>query len=298
MNRPPDPALARLVDRLELEALDGDRFCGTLGSGEGRVFGGMIAAQALMAAGRTVERALVHSVHVHFLRPGRHRLPIEWRVERLRDGRLHSIRHVVGVQQSAIVATMTASFTEPQVGLAHQDEMPAVPSPEVLPEADDLKADILRRAAVQEVSGPLELRECDPASAVPAPGTPARRAVWIRPRGIFPDTPLLHAALLVFASDRAMLSTAGRPHGLVWGPLVGASLDHTVWLHHPARFDGWVLSTSESPIAAGGRALVLGAVHNVDGTRVASVAQEGIIRAVPRSRAGNATSTGSPIGTR
>jgi acyl-CoA thioesterase-2 len=289
MNRPPAPELARLVHRLDLEALDGDRFRGMLGSGEGRVFGGMIAAQALVAAGRTVETALVHSLHVHFLRPGRHRLPIEWRVERLRDGRLHSIRHVVGVQQGAIVATMTASFTQPQEGLAHQDAMPAAPSPDQLPEADDLKAKILGRATIREVTGPLELRECDPSSIVPAPGTPARRTVWIRARGSLPDVPLLHAALLVFASDRALLSTAGRPHGLVWGPRVGASLDHTVWLHHPARFDGWVLSASQSPIAAGGRALVLGALYSADGTRVASVAQEGIIRAVPRPPASSAT---------
>jgi len=225
-----------------------------------------------------VEEGFAHSVHVHFLRPGRHQIPIDWLVTRLRDGRALCVRQVVGMQQNEIVATATLSFATTQDGLAHQDPMPVVPPPEGLPDADDLKATVFGRVATSEVTGPLELRECDPATALPAAGTPARRALWIRPRGTLPDDPLLHTAVLLFASDRAVLSTAGRPHGLVWTPLVGASLDHTVWLHGPVRVDGWLLAANESPVAAGGRALILGAIYNRDGTRIASVAQEGIIR--------------------
>jgi acyl-CoA thioesterase-2 len=278
MIAPDVPALTRLVERLDLETLGDDHFRGLLGAGRGRVFGGMVAAQALVAAGRTVEDGFAHSVHVHFLRPGRHRLPIDWLVTRLRDGRALALRQVVGKQQNEIVATMTVSFATSQDGLAHQDPMPVVPPPEGLPDSDDLKATIFGRVATSEVAGPLELRECDPPTALPAVGTPARRALWIRPRGKLPDDPLLHTAVLLFASDRALLSTAGRPHGLVWTPLVGASLDHTVWLHGPVRVDGWLLVANESPVAAGGRALILGAIYTPDGTRIASVAQEGIIR--------------------
>jgi acyl-CoA thioesterase-2 len=126
--------------------------------------------------------------------------------------------------------------------------------------------------------GPLEVRECDPATAAPAVGRAARRAIWIRPRGTLPDDPLVHAAVLVFASDRSLLSTAGRPHGFSWGTGLGASLDHAVWLHQAPRFDGWMLYTSESPVAHAARALIFGQMYNVDGLRIASVVQEGLIR--------------------
>src|SRR5262249_10550850 len=108
---------------------------------------------------------------------------------------------------------------------------------------------------------------------------PARRRLWVRPRGVLPDDPLVHAAALVFASDRGLLSTAARPHGIMWGARHGASLDHAVWLHGTVRFDGWVLFTSASPIAGAGRALVLGSLWARDGRRLASIAQEGVIRA-------------------
>src|SRR5438046_3021459 len=129
--------------------------------------------------------------------------------------------------------------------------------------------------------GPLEVRECDPEAAVPAVGRAARRGLWMRPRGVLPDDPLVHAAVLVFASDRGLLSTAARPHGLMWGARQGMSLDHAVWLHGAVRFDDWVLQTSTSPIAVAGRGLVLSAMHARSGVRLASVAQEGLIRVVP-----------------
>ena len=273
-----DP-LARLVRRLDLEALGDDRFRGEPGRGEGRVFGGFLLAAGLVAAGRSGARGRPHALHAQFLRGARWAAPIEWRVERLRDGWAFATRRVVGEQLGQAVITLTAGFTAHETGLAHQDAMPAAAAPEGLPDWEDLRAQLLGDPAVRRPDGPIEMRECDPELAVPAVGRPARRRVWMRPRGTPPDDPLVHAALFAYASDRALLTTAGRPHGLVSGPKLGASLDHALWLHGPLRFDGWMLVTSESPVAVAGRALALGAFWRPDGVRVASVAQEGLIRA-------------------
>jgi len=273
----------RLVDallrRLDLETAGNDRFRGLPGRGEGRVFGGMLVAQGLVAAGRTVRDALPHALHAHFLRAGRHGLVVEWDVERVRDGRQFAARRVVGRQAGATIFLLTVSFTRAQAGLAHQDPMPTLPPPDGLPDWEDLRVRILGDPGARRPQGPLEVRECDPEAAVPGVGRAARRALWMRPRGVLPDDPLVHAAMLVFASDRGLLSTAARPHGLMWGARQGMSLDHAVWLHGAVRFDDWVLQTGTSPIAVAGRGLVLGAMHARSGVRLASVAQEGLIRA-------------------
>lgn len=255
-----------------------DRFRGRPGRGTGRVFGGMLVAQGLVAAGRSAPGARPHSVHAHFLRPGRHGVEIEWDVERVRDGWSFVTRRVAARQLGSTIFLLTASFTSARDGLAHQDAMPDAPPPDGLPDVEDLRIRILGDETARRPPGALEVRECDPASAVPQPGRPARRALWFRPRGQLPDDPLLHAALLAFASDRGLLSTAGLPHGLMWGQRLGASLDHALWLHHPARVDDWTLYVSESPVASAGRGLVLGAMYARDGTRIATVAQEGLIR--------------------
>jgi len=277
-----EPRGQRLVDalvrRLDLAPAGTDRFRGVPGRGEGRVFGGMLLAQGLVAAGRTVAGAAPHALHAHFARAGRHGMDLEWTVERVRDGRQFTLRRVEGRQAERLVIGMTVSFTRPGEGVAHQDAPPSPPPPDGLPDWEDLRVAILRDPSARRPDGPLEVRECDPEAAVPAPGRPARRALWMRLRGTLPDAPLVHAAALVFASDRGLLSTAARPHGLMWGARQGASLDHAVWLHHPARFDGWVLYTSDSPVAAAGRALVMGSMWSRAGVRLASVAQEGIIR--------------------
>jgi acyl-CoA thioesterase-2 len=157
--------------------------------------------------------------------------------------------------------------------------MPAAPPPEGLPDWEDVRAAILGDAGVRRPDGPLEVRETDPESAVPALGRPARRALWIRPRGALPGDPLLHAAVLAYASDRAFLGTAARPHGVAWSTTRGVSLDHALWLHERVCLDDWVLYVSESPVCAAGRGLVLGAMYARTGRRIASVAQEGVIRA-------------------
>lgn len=274
--------LAALLRRLDLTPLEDDVFRGEPGRGDGAVFGGLLVAQALVAAGRTTQGGVPHSLHGYFLRPGRYGLPLTWRVRRVRDGLAFTAREVVGEQSGQEVLVLLASFTRQAHGLAHETPMPDAPPPDDLPDWEDLRVEVLGPSVTRRPDGPLEIRDCDPASARPAAGRPARRAIWMRPRGELPDDPLLHAAVLAFGSDRGLLSTAGRPHGLMWGMGLGASLDHAVWLHRPVRFDDWVLYASASPVAVAGRGFVRGAMFRRDGVRLASVAQEGLIRSASR----------------
>jgi acyl-CoA thioesterase-2 len=242
----------------------------------------MLLAQGVIAAGRTVRGGDAHALHAHFLRGGRHGLEIEWRVTRVRDGFNFCTRRVDGFQANRAIVTLTVSFvTHATDGLAHQEAAPAVAAPEGLDDWEDLRVRILADPSARRPDGPLEVRDADPASAAPRVGRAGRRALWMRPRGALPDDALLHAAVLAFASDRGLLSTAARPHGLMWGARQGASLDHALWWHVPARFDDWVLYASESPVAVAGRGLVLGAMYVRDGRRITSSAQEGLIRLAP-----------------
>jgi acyl-CoA thioesterase II len=277
--KPATTPLARLIRRLNVEQLDRDIFLGHPGRGEGALFGGMVAAQAVMAAGRTVTERTLHSLHGYFLRPGKHGVPIRFLVDRIRDGRTFATRSVVAHQSGEAIFNLSASFTKPEEGLAHQEgRAPEAPDPDGLPDWEDLRATLLGDPSKRRPDGPIEVRVCDPDSPDPNVRLPARRRVWIRPRGQLPEDPLMHAAMIVFASDRTLLRTAARPHGLTWRLRTGASLDHAVWLHRPARFDGWLLYASESPVAHAARALLLGAMYRGDGVRVASVAQEGLLR--------------------
>jgi acyl-CoA thioesterase-2 len=269
-----------LLGCLDLERLDADRFAGDPGPGEGRLFGGMVAAQSVIAAGRTVDpERLLHSLHAYFLRPGRHDLPIRFAVDRIRDGRSFTTRRVVAHQAGEAIFNLDASFALPEAGISHQDPMPAAPPPESLPDWEEVRAQMLRDPTLTSARSSVEVRMCDPLTPDPSP---ARQRNWMRVRGELPDAPLLHAAMLVYATDRTLLSTAARPHGIPWRERAGASLDHAVWIHQPVHLEGWLLYTSESPVASSGRGMIFGAIHYPDGRRLASVAQEGLIRRRPR----------------
>jgi acyl-CoA thioesterase-2 len=267
--------LAQLIEQFDLEALDADLFLGDPGEGSGRLFGGMVAAQSVIAAGRTVvaERQL-HSLHGYFLRPGRHGVPIRFVVDRIRDGRSFTTRRVKAHQAGEAIFNLSASFALPEEGISHQGPMPEAPGPDGLPDWEDVRAAALGDAAARRLDLPVEVRVCDLPSAHREP----RQRSWIRVRGILPDDPLLHTAVLVYASDRTLLGTAARPHDLPWSKRLGASLDHAVWIHRPVRFDDWLLYASESPVAHSARGLIFGGLFYPDGTRVASVAQEALIR--------------------
>ncbi|OAI38984.1 hypothetical protein AYO38_08530 [bacterium SCGC AG-212-C10] len=272
--------LESLLRRLEIEALDRDLFLGEPGRGEGRLFGGMVAAQSFVAAAKTVDGGgEPHSLHAYFLRPGSHSVPIRFVVHRIRDGRTFTTRHVVAHQAGEAIFDMSVSFSRPEEGIAHQDEMPEAPAPDSLENYEDLRARILGDPSQRRPDGPIEIRAVDPDE--PDKVQPPTKKVWIRPAGELPADPLVHAAMLIYASDRTLLSTAGRPHALTWGRRISASLDHAMWLHEPTRFDDWILYATESPVARSGRGLNFGAMYRQDGVRIASVAQEGIIR-IPR----------------
>jgi acyl-CoA thioesterase-2 len=284
-------ALEDLVDVLDLSPLDpvsGDgvhyQFIGrSQPQPHGRAYGGQVLAQALIAAGRSVpDGRVAHSMHGYFLRPGDSNESIEFSVEKLRDGNSFSARRTHALQRGAPILSMIASFQLPAAGVEHQEPMPDVPGPEDLTPMHELLQRIDSPIArAWEASRPIDLRHVEPPIFdTPDPQRRSRQSVWMKPYGELPDDPLLHAAVLAYASDYSILESALRAHGLTWGDprLRPASLDHAMWFHRPARADQWILYTTESPSAQGGRGLGLGRMYTEDGTLVATVGQEGMVR--------------------
>ncbi|CAN5600846.1 acyl-CoA thioesterase II [soil metagenome] len=274
----------------DLGSSDGDVFVGrSQPQPHGRAFGGQVLAQSVIAAGRTVAEVTaadgspprhIHSMHGYFLRPGDAQRPIRFLVERMRDGRSFSARRIHAVQDGRILLSMITSFQDEDEGLNHQSEMPQVGGPDGLPSDADILAGIdhpqarhLARRAVEikHVEGPLFLE---------AGEQTAQQHVWFRVPRELPDDPLLHAAVLAYASDFSLLEPILRKHGLVWGDprLRPASLDHAMWFHRTPRADDWILYRQASPSAQNGRGLGHGLMFSRDGTLMASVAQEGMIR--------------------
>ena len=277
-DEPLESPLEVLLGCLDLAPAGPDLFVGDPGPGDGRLFGGMVAAQSVVAAGRSVEAARsLHSLHAYFLRGGRHDEPIRFAVSRVRDGRSFTTRRVSAEQGSESIFELTASFALPEEGYAHQDPMPEAPPPDALPDWEAVRAEMLGEQELRPRLSPIEVRMCDPLT--PKAG-PARQRNWMRVRGTLPDDPLVHTAMLVYATDRTLLATGSRPHGIPWRQRMAASLDHAVWIHRAPRMQGWLLYSSVSPVAQDGRAMVFGAIHTPDGQRIASVAQEGLIRVI------------------
>ena len=287
-------ALDALLDLLDLERIDEDIFRGRSHSSVvPRVFGGQVAAQALVAAGRTVPSdRTAHSLHAYFLRAGDPGAPIVYTVDRIRDGRSFTTRRVVGVQHGQPIFHLSASFQTYEEGLEHQSEMPPSPAPETLPTA----AEMLPRYAdgfvdpgmadrFLEARAAVDLRYVDapPFGSVGQPREP-RSQVWFRTAGKLADDPLLHVCLATYVSDMTLLDSILLAHGRGgWavGDVVGASLDHAMWFHRPFRADEWLLYDQESPSSAGGRGLGQARIFTQDGRLAISVIQEGVIR-VPR----------------
>ena len=249
----------------------------------GRVFGGQVLGQTVVAAGRTVDpERPVHSMHAYFLRPGDSSEPITFAVERLRDGRSFSARRVHAIQYGQPILSMIASFQSDSPGIDHQDEMPDVPAPEDLPTAHDVLGDIDHPVAQYWANErPVDIRHVQqPVYWQADPDRVARQAVWMRVPGTLPDDPLLHRAVLGYASDYTLLESVLRRHGLTWATpgLKAASLDHAMWWHRPARADDWLLYVQASPSASGARGLGIGRMFSRDGRLVASVGQEGMLR--------------------
>jgi acyl-CoA thioesterase-2 len=271
--------LAGLLRLLDLETLDRDLFLGSPGRGEGTLFGGLVAAQCAMAAGRTVgEGRFLHSLHGYFLRPGRHDCPLRFVVDRIRDGRSFTTRRVKAHQAGEAIFNMSASFCVPEEGISHESERPQAPDPESLPDWEEVRS---HSTGMPARSSAVELRMVEPPPMKVGETSPPHQRNWMRVRGALPEDPLVHAAMLVYMSDRTLLMTAARPHGLPWGQRFSASLDHAVWIHRPVHLDDWILYAAESPVAHAARGLILGGLFYRNGPRVASVAQEGLIRRIP-----------------
>ncbi|MCW1249971.1 acyl-CoA thioesterase II [Acaricomes phytoseiuli] len=301
----PEPAAAepghgggRLTEFLETLDLRGagartdeDIFLGGVENrASGRVFGGQVLAQSLIAGARTVDADRpMHSMHGYFLRAGNVQEPITFGVQRLRDGRSFSARRVHAYQGGKPILSMIASFQTEDSGLDHQDRAPeGIPEPESLPSTAEFLGGFDHPVAREWAYGrPFDVRHAsgdiylcvDDGQRVP------HQAVWLKTIGPMPDDPIVHRAALAYASDYTLLEPSLKAHGLPWiAPGMSiASLDHAMWWHRPARVDDWLLYLAESPSASGARGLNTGKFFDRSGALVASVAQEGMIR-VPKSQ--------------
>ena len=279
-------AVDELCALLDLEPIEVNIFRGVSPKEDRqRVFGGQVAGQALVAAGRTVAQGTVHSLHAYFLRPGDPNIPILYDVDRIRDGRSFTTRRVVAIQHGRAIFNLSASFHVDESGPDHQLPMPDVPDPESLPTFQERMApyvdkfgDWLTRPQ------PIDQRYVDdpggPFSRVG--GRPPRQRIWIRADGRLADDQLLHDCVVAYASDMSLLDSTTLPHALSafedHHRLMMASLDHAMWFHRPFRADEWLLYDMESPSASGARGFARGSIYTRDGALVVSVAQEGLVR--------------------
>jgi acyl-CoA thioesterase-2 len=278
-------ALDALIDLLDLEQIEVNIFRGrSPDERRQRVFGGQVAGQALVAAGRTVPADRpVHSLQAYFIRPGDPAVPLVYLVDRVRDGRSFTTRRVSAVQHGETIFTLSASFHHPEPGPEHADPMPDVPPPEAVERRQDRLARLLGEASVPWRDSPIDLRSIGPLP-VEAERDPSLRTttnlVWLRVDGELPDDPLLHVCLMTYASDMTLLDSLLIRQGRSWwdGRTTGASLDHAMWFHRPFRADRWLLYAQDSPVSHGGRGLAHGEVFTEQGQLVVSVVQEGLIR--------------------
>lgn len=257
-----------------LERLEENLYRGTCHPGAPlRAFGGHVAAQSLIAAGSTVpEERPVHSLHGYFIRPGRTDRPIVYQVDRTREGGSFTTRRTIAIQDGETIFSLSASFQRPEDGDEHQADMPAAPSPETTADDDgDAEPSIFNNSLeTRLVTAPSH----DEASTGPVP----QQQMWVRMRGRLPDAPLVHSCALTYTSDVRLASTAYLPYATAHDTPRMASLDHAVWFHRPFRADDWLLFTMDSPNLASSRGLTRGQFFTRDGSLVASVVQEVLIR--------------------
>ncbi len=282
--------LEQLIGLLDLEAIEDNVFRGPhTDENRLRTFGGQVAAQALVAAGRTVDPAkAVHSLHAYFLRPGDPHRPTVYLVDRIRDGKSFATRRVVAVQHGEPIFNLSASFHVDEIGPVHQKAMPAAVDPNTLPTFHERYKDLAHLEWFQRPR-PIDTRtDSPPMRARRRVTSDPRQQVWFRPDGPLPDDPLLHACIVAYASDSTLLDSILLAHELSWedGSMMGASLDHAMWFHRPFRTDQWMLYDQESTAAHGARGIARGEIYTSTGELVVSVVQEGLIRPLKKSTRG------------
>jgi acyl-CoA thioesterase-2 len=277
--RTAEEVVAKFARTLHVEPAGGDVFVGEPEQeheGWERVFGGLVLGQAALAAGRTAPDPTLHSLHAYFLRGGRHGVPIEYHVERVRDGRTFTARRVLARQDGEAICDITASFVHPEEGISHQEPMPGAPDPETL---QDSRLTSRMNDGSPWPLGPVEWRVWEPFDYVAKPGEPAIVREWMRMRAPLPDDPALHTAALVYFSDAGSFNGIERRYG--WDGFTdkaSASLDHAIWIHRPVPWDGWLLMVTDNPIAHAARALTHRQFYTREGVHVASIAQEAVVR--------------------
>lgn len=283
----PQSALDALLHTLDLEPVEDNLFLGPRGiEGWQRVFGGQVLGQALVAAARTVDPGRqMHSLHGYFLLAGDPARPILYDVERIRDGGSFTTRRVKAIQHGRPIFSMSSSFHKPEPGFEHQASMPDLPPPEALPNPKDVidqHIDALPAAMRSYWSRerPIEMRAPDLSRYLTREKKPPAQSIWIRANGTLPDDPVIHQAVLAYASDFTLLDTALIAHGklLFDADVQLASLDHGIWYHRPFRADEWMLYVQDSPSAFGARGFCRGSIYARDGQLIASVVQEGLVR--------------------
>ena len=281
-------ALQDVLAILDLEPLEVNLFRGRSPQSRWqRVFGGQVIGQALVAACRTVDDVAQrppHSLHAYFLLGGDPKVPIVYEVDRIRDGRSFTTRRVTAIQHGHAIFSMEVSFQGAEEGLSHQFPMPDVPKPDALPSDTDVRdrvslvPDPVRRYFERE--RPIELRPVEYGRYLGEKLEGGRFHMWIRATERLPDEPAIHQCVLAYASDMTLLDAALIPHGrtVFHQDIMAASLDHALWFHRPFRADEWLLYAQDSPNLSGARGFSRGLIFALDGTLVASVAQEGLLR--------------------
>jgi len=281
-------ALQDVLGILDLEPLEVNLFRGRSPQSRWqRVFGGQVIGQALVAACRTVEEVALrppHSLHAYFLLGGDPKVPIIYEVDRIRDGRSFTTRRVTAIQHGHAIFSMEVSFHVAEEGLTHQLPMPDVPQPDALPSEATVRQALpqmpepMRRYYERE--RPIELRPVEYRRYLGEKVEGGRFHLWFRATGRLPDEPAIHQCVLAYASDMTLLDAALIPHGrtLFQNDIMAASLDHALWFHRPFRADEWLLYAQDSPNLSGARGFARGSIFASDGTLVASVAQEGLLR--------------------
>jgi acyl-CoA thioesterase-2 len=271
-----------LISTLTLDPIEVNLFRGNSPPEERtRIFGGQVVAQALIAAYKTVDAHVCHSLQSYFIRPGDPTLPVLYQVERSRDGKSFATRRVLAIQKGEQIFNMACSFQVLEDGYEHQSEMPKPPySPE---QVGKFIEEWMKTAPEQATrwlrDSPIDMRAIDPVDVMKPVAKPPHQMVWLRARADVGDDIAMNQALLAYSSDYSLLGTAMRPHGVSWQSGVQtASLDHILWFHRPTNFSQWHLYVQDSPSASGARGFNRGAIYRHDGALVASAAQEGLIR--------------------
>lgn len=270
-----------IIRLLAPQQIEADKFVGQSHfMGSPNVFGGQALGQALYAAGITVPERRPHSMHAMFLLAGNHQLPIEYEVERVRDGGSFSTRRVVATQDGRRIFVMSASFQAAEDGLSHQKPAPVMNDPEGLPSSLKIWQEYGASLGRPFQPVPVDFRSNREDNIFGGQAASATRQIWTRAPIKLADDALVHESLFAYVSDYGLLWTALQAHAIRMDEprLQIASLDHTIWFHRPLRMDDWLLFVMESPNASGGRGLCFAHVYNQHGVLMATVAQEGLIR--------------------